>query len=128
MRAIAAAVLFFEAVVVMLAIPVAVTVSYVDPEVAIPVGLALMVLALVTAGLLGRPFGYPMGWAVQILVLLSGVVVPAMFVVGGLFVVLWGAALHFGRKGEAVRASWPQPGADPDAPTAGPSNASSTAD
>ena len=104
MRTIAAAVLFFEAIVVMLGIPVAIAVSDVSPSVALPVGLGLMVLALVAAALLGRPFGYALGWAVQVLVIASGFVVPAMFFAGGMFVVLWAAALYYGRKAEAVQA------------------------
>ena len=107
MRAIAASVLLFEAIVVMLAIPVAVTVSDVDAGVAVPVGAALMVLSLAAAGLLRRPFGYALGWAVQVLVVASGFFVPAMFFIGGVFAALWAAAIHYGRKAEVVRAGWP---------------------
>ena len=107
MRGIAAAVLFFEAIVVMLGIPVAITVSEVSAGVAIPVGVALMGLLLVTAGLLRRPYGYALGWVDQVLVVGSGFFVPAMFFIGGVFAVLWAAARYFGRRAEAVRAQWP---------------------
>jgi len=112
-RVIAAAVLLFEAIVVMLAIPVAITVSGVDARVAVPVGLGLMVVLLLTAGLLRRPFGYRLGWGVQVLVLASGLVVPAMFLIGGVFVLLWAAAMYFGRRAEAVRATWPSDAGGP---------------
>jgi hypothetical protein len=106
-RGIAAAVLFFEAIVVLLGIPVAITVSDVSASVAIPVGIALIALLLVTAAVLRRPFGYALGWVDQVLVVGSGFFVPAMFFIGGVFAVLWAAAMHFGRRAEAVRAQWP---------------------
>jgi hypothetical protein len=112
-RGIAAAVLLFEAIVVMLAIPVAVTVSDVDANVAVPVGVALMVALVLTAGLLRRPFGYVLGWCDQVLVVGSGVVVPAMFFIGGVFALLWAAALYFGRRADVVRAGWSK---TPDSP------------
>jgi hypothetical protein len=111
-RGIAAAVLFFEAIVVMLGIPVAITVSDVSAGVAVPVGLTLMVLLILTAGLLRRPFGYALGWVDQALVVGSGFFVPAMFVIGGVFALLWAAAMYFGRRAEAVRAQWPSPSDD----------------
>jgi hypothetical protein len=117
-RGIAAAVLFFEAIVVMLGIPVAITVSDVSAGVAVPVGVALMALLLVTAGLLRRPFGYALGWVDQVLVVGSGFFVPAMFVIGGVFAVLWVAAMYFGRRAEAVRAGWPSASDDAGSGTA----------
>lgn len=104
MRVIAASVLFFEAIVVALAIPVAITLTDTDPAVA-GVGGGLLALACVaTAGMLRRPWGYQLGWALQVLVVACGFVVPAMFVLGVLFALLWGVGLHIGRKGEAVHA------------------------
>lgn len=104
MRVIAASILAFEALVVVLAIPVAVTLGDVDPAVAITGGLALVVLCLVVAGSLSRPWGYPAGWVVQGLILLSGFVVHAMFLIGGLFVLLWVVGLRVGRRGEELHA------------------------
>lgn len=104
MRVIAASVLFFEAIVVALAIPVAITLADADPVVA-GVGGGLLALAcLVTAGLLRRPWGYRLGWALQVLVIACGLVVPVMFVLGAVFALLWGVGLQVGRKGEAVHA------------------------
>lgn len=120
MRVIAASVLCFEAVVVLLAIPVAITLGGVDGSTAAIVGGALMVLCLVVAGSLRRPWGYAAGWVVQGLILLSGFVVHAMFVIGGLFVALWWVGLVVGRRGEAVRA---QRWGDPHDPRSGPPQA-----
>lgn len=104
MRVIAASILVFEALVVVLAIPVAITLGDVDPAVAVTGGLALVVLCLVVAGSLSRPWGYPAGWVVQGLILLSGFVVHAMFLIGGLFVLLWVVGLRVGRRGEELHA------------------------
>jgi hypothetical protein len=104
MRVIAASILTFEALVVVLAIPVAITLADVDPAVAVTGGLALVVLCLVVAGSLSRSWGYPAGWVVQGLILLSGLVVHAMFLIGGLFVLLWVVGLRVGRRGEELHA------------------------
>ena len=102
MRVIAASVLTFEGLIVLLAIPVAITLGGVEPSVAIAGGVALAVGCLVVAGSLSRPWGYQAGWVVQGLVLASGFVVHAMFLVGGLFVVLWVVGLKVGRRGEEL--------------------------
>jgi hypothetical protein len=121
MRVIAASILVFEALLVLLAIPVAITLGDVDPAVAITGGLALAVLCLVVAGSLSRPWGYRAGWVVQGLVLLSGFVVHAMFLVGGLFVLLWVVGLRVGRRGEELHAErW----AEVDDPRTAPPGAS----
>ena len=104
MRVIAASVLAFEAIIVVLAIPVAISLGGVDPAVAGFVGASLAVLCIVVAGSLRRSWGYRAGWVVQALILLSGFVVHAMFFVGGLFVALWWIGLLVGRRGEQLRA------------------------
>lgn len=115
MRVIAASVLTFEGLIVLLAIPVAITLGGVEPSVAISGGVALAVVCLVVAGSLSRPWGYRAGWVVQGLVLASGFVVHAMFLVGGLFVLLWVVGLKVGRRGEELHAErWAdlEPGGD----------------
>lgn len=104
MRVIGASVLSFEAIIVILAIPVAITLGDVDPAVAGVVGGALALLCIGAAGSLGRSWGFLAGWAVQALILLSGFVVHAMFFVGGMFVALWWIGLRVGRRGEELRA------------------------
>lgn len=102
MRVIAASVLTFEGLIVLLAIPVAITLGGVAPGQAIAGGVALAVGCLVVAGSLSRPWGYQAGWVMQALVLASGFVVHAMFLVGGLFVILWVVGLKVGRRGEEL--------------------------
>jgi hypothetical protein len=115
MRVIAASVLTFEGLIVLLAIPVAITLGGVEPAVAISGGLALALLCLLVAGSLSRPWGYHAGWVVQGLVLASGFVVHAMFLVGGLFVALWVVGLRVGRRGEELHAERWAAVDDPDA-------------
>jgi Protein of unknown function (DUF4233) len=104
MRVIAASVLFFEALVVALAIPVAITLSGTDPWTAGVVGGLLALACLAVAGMLRRPYGYRLGWVLQGLVVATGLVVPAMFFLGALFAVLWGVGLQVGRRGEEIHA------------------------
>jgi hypothetical protein len=99
--------------VLLLVIPVAVTVADIDPAVAIPAGVALIALCIVAIGGLGRGWGYHLGWAVQVLAIALGFVVPAMFVLGGIFALLWYSALRIARQVEADKASGAEPGAEP---------------
>lgn len=63
-------------------------------------------LALLSAGMLKRRFGWFLGWLVQILMIGYGFVVFTMFFLGALFTGLWVAAIVVGRKGEAARAAF----------------------
>ncbi|MDQ1245701.1 MAG: hypothetical protein QG597_68 [Actinomycetota bacterium] len=79
------------------------------------VGAGLAVLCVVAAGLVARPFGVALGWVVQVLVIATGVLVPMMVALGGIFAVLWWVAIRYGRRADAAadqRASvTPRPGA-----------------
>lgn len=116
MRVIAASVLAFEAVVVLLAIPVAITLGGATPAYAVTAGVALAVVCVVVAGSLSRPWGYRAGWVVQALVLATGLAVHAMFIVGGLFVVLWVVGLRVGQRGEELQAARWGGAVEPDPP------------
>ena len=105
MRTLCSAVLMLQAIVLGLAIPVALTVSDLDDAAAAWGGAGLVVLCVVATGLLGRPIGLVLGWTVQVLAFLSGIFVPAMFVVGLMFGALWAAAVVLGRKGDAATAA-----------------------
>jgi hypothetical protein len=96
-RVLASSVLGFEALVLLLAIPVfAVTGRLgVGPAAALGGGLALAcVLAIV---LLRSRAGYVLGSAVQLAAVASGLWAWPMFVLGPLFGLLWVAALRLGR-------------------------------
>jgi hypothetical protein len=101
MRGLASGVLGLEAVVLLLVVPVAVTVFGVEPAVGITAGVALIALCVVAIAGLGRGWGYPLGWVVQALAVGLGFVVPSMFVLGGIFALLWYSALRIARQVEA---------------------------
>lgn len=84
-----------------LAIPVAITIAHARPAAAGVVGGALAAAALVIAGLVGRP---GQGWALvagtvlQVAVIATGVVVPAMYALGVIFGALWLTAIWLARR------------------------------
>jgi len=101
MRRLCATVLIFEVVVIGLAIPVAVTISHAKPVQAGVVGGVLALAALVIAGLVGRPGqGWTLvgGTVLQVAVIATGVVVPAMYGLGVIFGALWLTAIWLGRR------------------------------
>ncbi|MGW0709633.1 DUF4233 domain-containing protein [Streptomyces sp. NPDC002643] len=63
-----------------------------------------MFLCVVLCGLVTRPGGVQLGWAMQIALILSGFVVPTMFFLGAVFAVLWWASIHYGRKIDEAKA------------------------
>lgn len=104
MRPIAASILVFEAIIVVLAIPVAISLGDVEPAVAGIGGGGLALACVLTAGALRRPWGYTAGWVLQAVLIASGFAVTAMFFLGGLFAVLWFVGLRVGARGQALRA------------------------
>lgn len=93
-RRLAGSVLIFEAIVIILAIPVAINVAGVDPAPAIAAGLGLALAAVLVAARVDRPAGVAAGWALQALVLASALVVPIMALLGAIFAALWYGALR----------------------------------
>ena len=100
-RQLCGAVLIFEAVAIVLAIPVAIVLEHANHGLAGGIGGALAVCALLLGGLVGRP---RKGWALlagtvlQFLVIAAGVVVPAMYVVGVIFAALWVTGIWLARR------------------------------
>ncbi|MFK4064647.1 DUF4233 domain-containing protein [Streptomyces sp. NPDC029674] len=63
-----------------------------------------MVVSLLLCGMLTRPGGVQLGWALQIALIASGFVVPTMFFLGAIFAALWWASVHFGRQIDEAKA------------------------
>jgi hypothetical protein len=105
MRVLCSAVLGIEAIVVFLATSLAASNGSVsNTALAWGAGLALMVLLFLAIGTLRRPWGLTVGWVLQVVVLATSLVVGwSMLVVGGVFVVLWGLAIHNGSRVDAMR-------------------------
>lgn len=113
MRALASGVLGLEAIVLLLVVPVAITVFDVDAAVGVTVGVVLIALCIVAIGGLGRGWGYPLGWVVQLLAIGLGFVVPSMFLLGGIFALLYFFALRLARSVEAQKAARGDASPDP---------------
>ncbi len=105
MRTLCASVLGFEALVVALAIVPAVTMTDANGAAIVVGGLVVVALCLLAAALLRTAAGYALGSVVQVLVVCGGFVLPAMFVLGGLFAVLWASAILVARRAERVLAA-----------------------
>ncbi|MCT9078597.1 DUF4233 domain-containing protein [Streptomyces fulvoviolaceus] len=63
-----------------------------------------MFLCLALCGVVTRPGGIALGWALQIALIVSGFVIPTMFFMGALFAALWWASVHYGRKIDEAKA------------------------
>ena len=99
-------ILVLEAVLVFFATLVAYGLRLAEPAAIWWVGGTLSVTLIVLSGLMTRPGGYVAGTVVQVLVLAVGFFVPMMFVVGGIFVVLWVVALRLGGRIDRERAEY----------------------
>jgi hypothetical protein len=65
-----------------------------------------MLLSVLLCGMITRPGGIQLGWALQVLLVLSGLFVPMMYVLGVIFGALWWASVHYGRKIDEAKARW----------------------
>ncbi|MFT2706373.1 DUF4233 domain-containing protein [Clavibacter zhangzhiyongii] len=102
----------FQVIVVFLASLVAFGLEALPPLPALGGGALLVVAMLAVVGTLRTPLGIRAGWVVQVLVVLTGFVLPAMFAVGGFFLLLWIYAMVQGaridREKAAARGAWEQ--------------------
>jgi len=97
-----ATVLFMEAIVVALAIPVAVQIDHLAPHAAGLTGGIAAVAAVVFAALARRmlPVTLVGGSLLQVFAIASGSVVPVMYFLGGIFAVLWAIGIWLGYRVE----------------------------
>lgn len=103
-RQFAATILTLEAFVVLFASLVVFGLRVLPPTATWVLGGTLAVSLLLAAGLLRSPVGYWAGSALQVPILASGLLVTAMFAVGGIFGVLWVVALRLGGRIDRERA------------------------
>jgi hypothetical protein len=95
--------LVLQAVVLGLTTPVLISVASVGVPTALAVGLGLSLACVVTAGLLRRPWGYAVGWAIQAASIGLGVVITMMVLLGAVFAALWAGAFFLGRRIDVER-------------------------
>jgi hypothetical protein len=101
-------VLTMEAVVVLLAIVPAKTLGHVSAALAGAVCGVIAVVALALCGYVGRGRGaLYVGSVFQALVIASGVLVSAMYILGAIFAALWFTGIWLGRKWERPPATGP---------------------
>lgn len=106
MKTLTASVLIFESLVVLLAIPLAITVYSVPAQAAIPGGLVLMFLCIYVASAMRRKdWALNAGWVLQVLVVLTGILVPWMYLLGIIFALLYFYAIRVGKQGDAIKAA-----------------------
>lgn len=107
--------LLFEVIGFGLSIPVMVQVSQVSVGRAVLVGTVAAVLPLLAAAVIKRMVGWVVAWAAQALGIALGLLTWGMFVIGGMFALLFVIAVVLGKRLEANAASGPTP---TNAPTA----------
>ena len=90
LRRLCASVLVFEAIVLILAVPVAITIEHLQRGVAGGVGGGLALAAVLLAGLVGRGrWTLVAGTILQVLIIAAGLAVPALYVLGVIFAAFW---------------------------------------
>lgn len=102
MKRLSATVLVMEAIVLCLAVPVAVAIHHSSPHSAWLTGGIAAAAAVVLAGLARRLLMVTLvgGSLLQVFVIASGAVVPAMYFLGAVFAGLWGTGLWLGYRVE----------------------------
>lgn len=103
-RAMSATMLSLQAVVLFLSGLVLIGLEDLAVGTALGIGFGLAAACVVTAGLLRMPWAYYLGWAIQLVTLALGFVVPIMFVLGAVFTALWAGAFFLGAKVDRERA------------------------
>jgi Protein of unknown function (DUF4233) len=103
-RTFAAPVLFFEALIVALAIPVGLTLTDAPHAGVVLAFGGVSVACLLCAGLLRFSWAYGLGSVLQVAVLACGLIVPTMLILGVIFGALWIAALRYGRRVDLAKA------------------------
>lgn len=103
MRVLGSTVLVFEWLIIALGVPVAINTAGVPVRgawVFLGVTTVLIVLAI---GMITRPAGVALGWAVQVCVLMAGLIVPLLAVLGLLFAALYFAAIRLSQRVEEAK-------------------------
>lgn len=103
-RLFAATLLSLEVIIIVLTGMAAFGLKLADPAVVGLVAGVGSLLAIIAAATLRSGMGYVIGWVVQILLVLSGFLLPVMWGLGGVFLVMWAWADATGRRIDRERA------------------------
>lgn len=104
MLAMCAGVLGIESLALFLTAPVLISLTDVGTGPGWAIGIGLAVLCVLGAALMRRGIGIWVGHLVQVLAVALGFVIPVMFVLGGIFALLWILALLLGRRVDEAKA------------------------
>lgn len=105
MRTLCSSTLIGEAFVVLFAALVAMQLSHVSAATIWAVSGVAMLLCVLLCGMITRPGAVAIGWALQLGLIASGVVLPTMYVLGVVFAGLWWCSVHYGRKIDEIKAA-----------------------
>lgn len=103
-RSMCAGMLVLQAVVLFLTGVVTIGTTDLGPLASLGLAVGLAVLCVLAAGMLGRPGGYALGWAVQVVSIGLGFVITAMFFLGVVFAALWATSYFLGIRIDQERA------------------------
>lgn len=103
-RSMCAGILVLQAVVLFLTGVVLIGTSSLGAGTALAIGGGLAVACFVAAGLLRRRVGFWLGWAIQVVSVGLGFVVPMMFFLGVVFGALWAGSYVLGARIDRERA------------------------
>ncbi len=70
----------------------------VDPGIILGVGIALSLVLVLACAVLSRPWGIGLGWVLQVVLILTGLAEPMMFIVGILFAICWWYGIRAGMR------------------------------
>lgn len=104
MRTLCSSTLIAEALVIGFAALVAMRLSDLSTGTVWLVSGIAMAVCVLLCGMLSWPGAVALGWAVQAALIASGLIVPTMYGLGAVFAGLWWAAVHYGRRIDAVKA------------------------
>lgn len=103
-RSMCAAMLVLQAIVLFLFGVLTIGLTDLGAGASLSLGAGLAVACVLVAGLLGRPGGYALGWALQVVSVALGFVTSAMFFLGLVFAALWATAYVMGARLDVERA------------------------
>jgi hypothetical protein len=66
------------------------------PALILGTGIALSLVMVFACAVLSKPWGVALGWILQIVLILTGIVEPMMFLVGALFALAWWYGIRTG--------------------------------
>jgi hypothetical protein len=105
MRVVGSTILCLQAVVLLLALPVATAVNGVDAGTAWAACAGVALLCILTVGVITKPIGVALGWTAQIGTAALAFFVPWLLVLAVVFTLLWWGALRVTRKVAQVDAA-----------------------